>query len=90
MSVRGYEYNEASKYIINQRFKINLTQNYQTFLKYLFVSPDQRPETPQAPLSDKENIEKAAEEVKAMPEFKIEDTFQMKLRKNKINKKISK
>lgn len=44
MNVRGYSYSDASKYVILLRFKVNLTQNFISFLRYLFVSEDQRPE----------------------------------------------
>lgn len=44
MSERGYSYHEASKYAIAQRFKISLTQDFENFLKYLFVKQNQRPE----------------------------------------------
>jgi hypothetical protein len=85
MNIRGYSYHEASKYVIFMRFKINLPQPYQTFLRYLFISPENRPESPKiASLSSKEKT--ATPNKTPEPEFKIEDTFQMKLRKKKLPK----
>lgn len=85
MTVRGYNYTEASKYVIGMRFKVNLPQNFQTFLKYLFVDPKERPETPRALIEIKQNLQQK-ENKTPEPEFKLEDAFQTKLRKNKIKK----
>lgn len=87
MNVRGYSYHEASKYVIGQRFRVTLTQNFQSFLQYLFISPDKRPESPKAIPNGLNNIPLLHLQTKAPePEFKIEDTFQVKLRKKKLKK----
>ena len=85
MTFLGYSYNEATKYIIAQRFIINLTQDFITFLQYLFVDLDHRP--PPNPAVNLINLQKSLvkeEEKKEEPEFNIKDTYQMKLRKNKL------
>jgi hypothetical protein len=87
MNVRGYSYSEASKYIIAQRFKISLTQDFQNFLKYLFVASDLRPDDP-PPVSRSNNLTAAIENniTTPQPEYKLEDTFQVKLRKKKLDR----
>ena len=67
------------------RFKINLPQHYQTFLRYLFIPPEDRPESPKmASQSSKEKAETPNKTPE--PEFNVEDTYQMKLRKKKLPK----
>ena len=87
MDIRGYCYSDANKYVVGMRFRINLTQNFQSFLRYLYVSQDQRPESPKQNLeNNKTKIPEITLEQK--PEIKLEDTFQVKLRKKKLKKTI--
>jgi len=87
MNVKGYSYHDASKYVIYMRFSINMTQGFQNFLKYLFVSLDKRPKSPQ-PLPEKEI--NSTNNKTPEPEFKIEETFQMKLRNKNFKKEVPK
>ena len=86
MDVRGYSYSDANKYVVGMRFKINLTQNFQTFLRYLYVPQDQRPESPKELEIAKSKVPVITLEQK--PVIKLEDTFQVKLRKRKLKKTI--
>lgn len=86
MDVRGYSYSDAHKYVIGMRFKANMTQNFQTFLRYLYVPQDQRPEYPTEQEKEKSRVPVITLEQK--PEIKLEDTFQVKLRKKKLKKTI--
>ena len=86
MNVKGYSYVEANKYVVEMRFKIGITHKFASFLKFLFVSQEERPETPPQQLSDRNRTPTINLEEQKKPEIDVNDTFQMKLRKNKIKK----